>query len=64
MLPSDKPGEEGHQLQNMFKVLIVEDSDFNIVPMKATLEKHHIDFDVAKNGMMAVDRYNQIMREG
>lgn len=47
-----------------FKVLIVEDNAFNIVPIKTTLEKKQIEYDIAKNGLMAVDRYNHIMKEG
>ena len=44
--------------------MIVEDNGFNILPIKSTLEKNHIDFDIAKNGLMAVDRYNKLMKEG
>lgn len=46
------------------KVLIVEDNAFNIVPIKSTLEKNKIQFDIAKNGSMAVERYKNIMKEG
>ncbi len=63
-VPSDVPGAGERKVENQFKVLIVEDNDFNIVPIKATLQKHMIDFDVAENGFMAVDRYTQIMRDG
>ena len=46
------------------KVLIVEDNGFNVLPIQKTLTRNHIDYDLAKNGLMAVDRYNQIMKEG
>lgn len=52
------------KIEQQYKVLIVEDNAFNIVPIKATLEKNRIEFDIAKNGLMAVDRYNHIMKDG
>eukprot|EP00826_Nyctotherus_ovalis_P010793 TRINITY_DN12825_c0_g2_i12.p1 TRINITY_DN12825_c0_g2~~TRINITY_DN12825_c0_g2_i12.p1 ORF type:complete len:170 (-),score=36.92 TRINITY_DN12825_c0_g2_i12:419-928(-) len=45
------------------KVLIVEDNQFNVLPMKGTLDKSHIEYDWAKNGLMAVDRYEQTMKD-
>jgi len=46
------------------KVLIVEDNVFNVLPIQATLKRNHIEYDLAKNGLMAVDRYNQSLKEG
>ena len=48
---------------NIPKVLIVEDNQFNVLPIKATLDRNKIDYNLAKNGLMAVDRYDQIMKE-
>lgn len=45
------------------KVLIVEDNQFNVLPMKRTLDKSRIEYDWAKNGLMAVDRYEQTMKD-
>lgn len=45
------------------KVLIVEDNHFNILPIKNTLNRNRIKFDWAKNGLMAVDRYTQAMKD-
>ena len=50
--------------KNKPKVLIVEDNGFSIIPIQTTLKRNHIEYDVAKNGLMAVDRYNQAMKEG
>ena len=49
---------------NQLKVLIVEDNDFNIVPIKTTLSRNQIGFEIAKNGVMAVERYQRSIREG
>ena len=46
------------------KVLIVEDNGFNVLPIQRTLARNHIEYDLAINGLMAVDRYNQSMKEG
>ena len=45
------------------KVLIVEDNQFNVFPIKKTLDRNHIDFDWAKNGLDAVEKYNKAMKE-
>ena len=37
---------------------------FNIVPIKATLNKHKIEYDVAQNGIIAVDRYIKHISDG
>ncbi len=61
---ADKSEEERKVKEETTKVLVVEDNAFNIVPITATLGKNAVAFDIAKNGMMAVDRYEQTMREG
>ena len=45
------------------KVLIVEDNQFNVLPIQSTLRRNMIEYHLAKNGLMAVDRYNQAMKE-
>ena len=45
------------------KVLIVEDNQFNVLPIQSTLTRNRIEYHLAKNGLMAVDRYNQAMKE-
>lgn len=45
------------------KVLIVEDNQFNVFPIKKTLNRNHINFDWAKNGLEAVEKYNETMKE-
>jgi len=45
------------------KVLIVEDNQFNVFPIKKTLDRNHIEFDWAKNGLDAVEKYNKAMKE-
>lgn len=45
------------------KVLIVEDNQFNVLPMQTILKRNHIEFDWAKNGLMAVDKYEQAMKD-
>ena len=52
------------KLISSLKVLIVDDNRFNIIPISATLKKNRIEFDIAKNGLMAVDRYVSTMKEG
>ena len=64
LVAEDKEKKSSEKLEKSLKVLIVEDNGFNIIPIKSTLEKKHIEYDVAKNGLMAVDRYHQIMTEG
>ncbi len=65
-----KMAEQGETTQEdgasgkVVKVLIVEDNGFNVLPIQATLNRHHIGYDLAKNGLMAVDRYNQSMMQG
>ncbi len=46
------------------RVLIVEDNDFSVLPIMATLKKHNIQYDVAKNGFMAVERYKKTSSAG
>ena len=41
------------------KVLVVEDNQLNVLPIKTTLKRNHIDFDLAKNGLIAVEKFNQ-----
>ncbi len=54
----------GDTREKVLKVLIVEDNGFNVLPIQSTLKKFHISYDLAKNGLMAVDRYNDTMKEG
>lgn len=63
-MSSQKGLNTPEKIEKQVKVLIVEDNAFNIVPIKTTLDRHHIEYDIAKNGLMAVDRYNQMMSEG
>lgn len=57
--------EGGISLQNRAKkVLIVEDSQFNIMPIQAKLKRCKIPFDVANNGFMALERYSKAMENG
>ena len=44
------------------KVLIVEDSQFNIMPIQRTLKRNKIPYDIANNGFMALDRYSKAMQ--
>ncbi len=46
------------------KVLVVEDNSFNLVPIKLTLDRHKIKYEIAVNGMMAVERYTHATKEG
>ena len=46
------------------KVLVVEDNSFNILPIQMTLKKYNFEFDIAKNGIMAIERFNNISAEG
>jgi PleD family two-component response regulator len=45
------------------KVLIVEDSQFNIMPIQRTLKRNKIPYDIANNGFMALDRYSKAMKD-
>ena len=57
---ADSAAKVAHKLP---KVLIVEDNTFNLVPIKITLDRHKIDYDIAKNGLMAVDRYTNKIKQ-
>lgn len=49
---------------NSPKVLIVEDNQFNVLPIKSTLNRNHVKFDWAKNGLVAIDKFEETMKEG
>jgi len=46
------------------KVLVVDHNQFSVIPIKETFDKRGILYDIAKNGLMAVDRYENTMKEG
>eukprot|EP01022_Parablepharisma_sp_SALTPOND_P020418 TRINITY_DN3722_c1_g1_i1.p1 TRINITY_DN3722_c1_g1~~TRINITY_DN3722_c1_g1_i1.p1 ORF type:complete len:597 (+),score=72.17 TRINITY_DN3722_c1_g1_i1:1474-3264(+) len=58
--PEEKPEDIKRKTP---KVLIVEDNQFVVLPIQTTLKRNRIEYDLAKNGLMAVDRYNQAMKE-
>lgn len=45
------------------RVLIVEDNQFNVFPIQSVLTKNRIEYDLAKNGLMAVDKYTEAMKD-
>lgn len=47
------------QIQTQSKILVVEDYEANIVIIKFLIDKLGIEFDVAKNGLEAVEKYQQ-----
>ncbi len=61
---SAEEGKSEAEARKAPRVLVVEDNAFNIVPITATLGKNAVDFDIAKNGLMAVERYERTMRDG
>jgi len=55
----NKPSENAKKAP---KVLIVEDNQFNVYPIQSTLTRNNIEYHLAKNGLMAVDRFNEAMK--
>ena len=46
------------------KVFIVEDNQFSIFPISATLKRNHINFDIAKNGVVAIETFERNRKDG
>ena len=55
---------KGEMLWRTNKVLIVENKAGHLESIQTMLEEHKVAFDIAKNGLMALERYKRQMQDG